>query len=182
MKKLVRVSTLVKKVAQDQGVDSEALTGTVEELLSVVEELAKEVGITGDEGGEGGQGGQDGQDQGGQGGQDQGGQEDLGVTQQQLAAMYHASKAPAKNFERIASICNKLGIASKHVNPRDKKMVRRLSSVTAKIAGVFAQVDTVDDLDRPLAEIEKAVHSLYGDQSKNGTEFFERRGKGHHGG
>lgn len=176
MKNLVRVSTLVKKVAQDQGVDSEALAGTVEELLDVVEQLAQEVGLTDDETDQDGQD-QDGQDQG----QGQDGQDDLGVTQQQLAAMYYASKAPARNFDRIAAICNKLGLASKNVDPRDKKMVRRLSSVTAKIAGVFAQVDTVDDLDRPLAEIEKAVHSLYGDQSKNSVEFFERRGKGHHG-
>ncbi len=93
-----------------------------------------------------------------------------------------AIKTPADNYRRMEKIVagvRRLAMISERSGNSDLK--EKTSRILVKLAGVFKEVDTVSDLDRPLEEIEKAVHSLYGDQSKNSTYYFERRGKGHSG-
>ena len=63
--------------------------------------------------------------------------------------------------------------------PANEPMRPRVASVVQKIAGVFAAVDTVADLEgKSLDEIENAVHKLYGNQALNSTFYTARRGKG----
>ena len=101
---------------------------------------------------------------------------------EQIEKMRAAALTPAANYRRIVSILSSLKEA--HVlasRPQNRPMMPKLASIVAKVAGIFSQVDTIEDLNKPLEQIEKAVHSLYGDQSKNSTFYFDRRGKGHHG-
>lgn len=97
--------------------------------------------------------------------------------------MYTAASVPARNYRRMATILDDLKrVCVEARKPQNAAIRPRVAGVVKKVAGLFAQVDTAEDLDRPLSEIEKAVHGMYGDQSKNSTYYFERRGKGHHGG
>jgi len=100
---------------------------------------------------------------------------------QQIKKLYSACMIPANNYRRLANICNELdkafAVASR---PHNAHQLPRLAGIIKQVAGVFAEVDTVQDLDKPLAQIEKAVHGIYGDQSQNSTFYFERRGKGSH--
>lgn len=100
---------------------------------------------------------------------------------QQIKKLYSACMIPANNYRRLANICNELdkafAVASR---PHNASQLPSLANIIRQVAGVFAEVDTVQDLEKPLSQIEKAVHSLYGDQSKNATWYFERRGKGSH--
>jgi len=91
--------------------------------------------------------------------------------------MVVASRA-ARNYRRIASVLSKLYQIRKSTKG-NRRMASDVSNMTKKVAGLFSLIDTVDDLDRPLDEIERAVHSMYGDQSKNSTFYLKRRGKGH---
>lgn len=97
----------------------------------------------------------------------------------QIKKLYSACMIPANNYRRLANICNELDnaftVASR---PQNADQLPRLANIIKQVAGVFAEVDTVQDLDKPLAQIEKAVHSLYGDQSKNRTFYFPMNGKG----
>ncbi|MGW8181087.1 MAG: hypothetical protein ACWGQW_20350 [bacterium] len=100
----------------------------------------------------------------------------------QIQKLKAAALAPAQNYARIVRICDGLrqaAIAARR--PENAKIRPQLNRIVRKTAGVFAQVDTVDDLNKDLDAIEKAVHALYGDQSKNDTFYFDRRNKGHHG-
>jgi len=100
----------------------------------------------------------------------------------QIQKLKAAASTPMRNYQRIFSICEgltKAVVAARH--PENAELRPRIAGIVKRVAGVFAEVDTVEDLDKPLEQIEKAVHSLYGDQSKNGTYYFDRRGKGHHG-
>lgn len=98
-----------------------------------------------------------------------------------VGRLYQAAGTTKQNYERIMGILEGLhGAIKVAAKPQNVEVRPRISSLVEKTAGVFALCDTVQDLDRPLAEIEKAVHSLYGDQSKNSTYYFDRRGKGHH--
>lgn len=101
--------------------------------------------------------------------------------QGQISKMQQAAEIPSKNYTRIVEIFKGLSRAAKICErPQYASLRPRIATIVEKVAGIFSEVDTVQDLDKPLEAIEKAVHSLYGDQSKNGTYMFERRGKGHH--
>jgi len=98
-----------------------------------------------------------------------------------VGRLYKAAATTARNYERIMDILEGLHSAIKvAARPQNVAVRPKVASLVEKTAGVFALCDTVEDLDRPLEEIQKAVHSLYGDQSKNSTFYFDRRGKGHH--
>ena len=106
---------------------------------------------------------------------------DMVKTADAIGRLYHAAGTTRQNYDRIMGILEGLHSAVKvAAKPQNVAVRPRVASLVEKTAGVFALCDTVQDLDRPLAEIEKAVHSLYGDQSKNSTYYFDRRGKGHH--
>ena len=96
----------------------------------------------------------------------------------QIGKLKAAAEIPARNYARIYGILKGLHQAAEiSKRPQYASIRPRLSSITEKVAGLFAEVDTVEDLDRPLEEIERAVLSLYGDQSKNDFAYFERKNK-----
>ena len=100
----------------------------------------------------------------------------------QIDKMRAAAVVPASNYGRVVSILDGLRHAALLASRPQNAAVRpQIASIVKKMAGVFKDIDTVQDLDKPLEQIEKAVHGLYGDQGKNATFYFERRGKGHHG-
>lgn len=108
-------------------------------------------------------------------------QDDVEFIGQQIKKLHQAALTPAQNYRRIANICNELGRVYESAKlPQNAEIRPRLADVVRKVAGVFSEVDTVEDLDKPLEQIEKAVHQLYGDQSQNSTFYFGRRGKGGH--
>jgi hypothetical protein len=99
----------------------------------------------------------------------------------QLKKLHRAAEIPSKNYGRILAISAALGRAVQIARrPQNAEVRPKIASIVKKVAGLFAEVDTSEDLDKPLAEIERAVHGLYGDQGQNKTFYFERRGKGHH--
>lgn len=109
-------------------------------------------------------------------------QDDSEFIGEQIKNLKAAASVPARNYAKIVSICDDLRevvLASRR--PENAAIRPKLATIVKKVAGVFSEVDTVDDLDKPLAQIEKAVHALYGDQSSNQSFYFERRNKGHHG-
>lgn len=107
--------------------------------------------------------------------------DDVAFIGEQIKKLRAAAAAPASNYRRIIDITDKLRevwtVASK---PQNAQIRPRVARLVQQVAGVFAEVDTVQDLNKPLDAIEKAIHGLYGDQSKNDTYYFGRRGKGHH--
>lgn len=106
---------------------------------------------------------------------------DVNFLMEQVKKLHQAAETPIKNYSRMMSITAGLGRAIEiSKRPQNAEVRPRIATIVEKVAGLFAEVDTAEDLDRPLAEIEKAVHSLYGDQSKNSTLYFDRRNKGHH--
>lgn len=108
-------------------------------------------------------------------------QQDVDHLQNEISRMKSAAEIPAHNWKRIYSIIEGLHrVAILAARPQNIKLIPDLQRLTAKVAGIFQEVDTTDDLDKPLDAIEKAVHALYGDQSQNSTYYFDRRGKGHH--
>ena len=63
--------------------------------------------------------------------------------------------------------------------PQNIKMMPRVAEIVKKVAGAFSQVDTIQDLDRDLSEIEAAVHKLYSQsQSLNDFAMFGRKNRG----
>lgn len=95
--------------------------------------------------------------------------------------MRSMAAGPAAKYGRMISILDGIRHAAVLAERPQNAAVRpRIALIVKKLAGVFKDIDTVQDLDKPLEQIEKAVHSLYGNQSKNDTYMFERRGKGHH--
>lgn len=100
----------------------------------------------------------------------------------QVEKLHQAAIIPAKNYRRIAMITNQLkGVVKVASLPQNIALRPQIQEIVRKTAGIFSQIDTVEDLDVPLEQIEKAVHKLYGDQSSNSTYNFEARGKGNHG-
>ncbi|KKL50105.1 hypothetical protein LCGC14_2308870, partial [marine sediment metagenome] len=83
---------------------------------------------------------------------------------------------------RILAITDRLrDVWTTASKPHNAAVRPRVARLVQQVAGVFAEVDTVKDLDKPLEQIEKAIHGLYGpDQSANSAFYFGRRGKGHH--
>lgn len=107
---------------------------------------------------------------------------DMSLVRGQIAKLQAAASAPLRNYRRISAILDGLARAAAAAEqPRYADRRQRIATIAQKVAGLFAEVDTVQDLDKPLEQIEKAVHGLYGDQSKNSTFYLGRRGKGHHG-
>lgn len=104
------------------------------------------------------------------------------VVAEQVEKLHAAALVPERNYRRIAAITNQLrGLAKVASLPQNAAIRPRIQEIVRKTAGIFSQIDTVEDLDKPLEQIEKAVHKLYGDQSSNSTYNFEARGKGNHG-
>lgn len=107
--------------------------------------------------------------------------DDMVAIGEQIDKLHAAALVPASNYARIVSILGGLKRAAMaSARPQNAEIRPRVADAVRKVAGIFAEVDTVQDLNKPLEAIEKAVHSLYGDQSKNSTFYLERRGKGHH--
>ena len=107
--------------------------------------------------------------------------DDIAFIGEQVKRLKSAAEPAAKNYQRIVSILAGLQRATEIAKrPQFAAMRPRIAQIVQKVAGVFECVDTVEDLDKPLETIEKAVHGLYGDQSANSTYYFDRRGKGHH--
>jgi hypothetical protein len=100
----------------------------------------------------------------------------------EIDRMRSAAVKPAEKYGRIILILDGLRHAAvMSERPQNIAVRPRIAEIVKKIAGVFADVDSVQDMDKPLEQIERAVHSLYGNQSANSTYFFGRRGKGGHG-
>ncbi len=108
--------------------------------------------------------------------------QDMDFISEQIKCLKAAAVSPARNYTRIVSIVEGLERACVACrSPENAALLPRIAEATRKVAGVFKQVDTVEDLEKPLEAIEKAVHALYGpDQSRNDSYFFDRKGKGHH--
>lgn len=107
--------------------------------------------------------------------------QDVDFLKDQVKKLHSAAVAPAARYQRILAITAGLHRALQaSERPQYAALRPRIAKIVEKTAGVFAEVDTVADLDKELEAIEKAVHSLYGDQSSNSTFYFDRRGKGHH--
>ncbi len=107
--------------------------------------------------------------------------DDIDSLGEQIKRLKAAAAMPAANFRRMYNILASMErVWALAARPQNAAVRPKVASMMKKIAGVFAEVDTVQDLDKPLGAIEKAIHSLYGDQSSNGTYYFDRRGKGHH--
>ena len=107
--------------------------------------------------------------------------DDISFIGEQVKKLKSAAEPAARNYQRIVAILGGLQRATEIAKrPQFAAMRPRIALIVQKVAGVFECVDTVEDLDKPLESIEKAVHGLYGDQSANSTYYFDRRGKGHH--
>ncbi len=107
--------------------------------------------------------------------------DDISFIGEQVKRLKSAAEPAARNYTRIVSILAGLQRATEIAKrPQYAALRPRIALIVQKVAGVFESVDTVEDLDKPLETIEKAVHGLYGDQSANATYYFDRRGKGHH--
>lgn len=112
---------------------------------------------------------------------EQSNKDDVDFLKDQVKKLHSAAIAPAARYQRILAITAGLHRALQaSERPQFAALRPRIAKIVEKTAGVFAEVDTVADLDKELEAIEKAVHSLYGDQSANSTYYFDRRGKGHH--
>jgi hypothetical protein len=106
--------------------------------------------------------------------------DDIEFINKQIQKLKSAASAPLKNYQRIVRIIDGLDKAHRLASrPQNVGVRPRVVELVRKTAGVFAEVDTVQDLDKPLEAIEKAVHGLYGDQNSPNTYNFEARGKGH---
>ena len=89
--------------------------------------------------------------------------DDMNMIGEQIDKLHSAAIKPAANYARIVAILGGLKRAVMAAQRPQNAAVRpKLASVVDKVAGIFAEIDTTDDLDRPLSEIERAVHSLYG--------------------
>ena len=94
--------------------------------------------------------------------------DDASFVADQISQLKAAAEIPARNYARIFNILKGLHQAAEVAKrPQYAALRPRLAAITEKVAGLFAEVDTVADLDKPLEAIEKAVHGLYGDQSKS---------------
>lgn len=107
--------------------------------------------------------------------------EDAEFLKDQISKLHAAATVPAARYQRVLAITAGLHRALQATEkPQYAALRPKIARIAARVAGIFAEVDTVKDLDKDLEAIEKAVHSLYGDQSSNSTFYFDRRGKGHH--
>jgi hypothetical protein len=168
-----RVFASVKKLAQTE-VESPETTEVVQDLAKAVQALVEALGS--EESEEAQEGAPEAQE-----GAPEGVQSQAASVHEQIDRMHAAASGPAKNYQRVVSVLGGLKRAALAAErPENASSRPKIVEITKRVAGLFAEVDTIQDLDKPLEAIEKAVHSLYGEQSKNSTYFFERRGKGHH--
>lgn len=109
-------------------------------------------------------------------------QNDMDFLGNQISRLKKAAEIPANNWKKILNITEGLHravvIASKPQN-HSPETVSKLKSAIAKVAGLFQEIDTTEDLNRPLAEIEAAVAKLYGNLSDN-SSFYKLSDRGHH--
>lgn len=109
----------------------------------------------------------------------------LGFLKDQVGKLQVAASTPARNYTKILSIASGLNRAIEVASQsNDRALNARIATVIQKVAGIFAEVDTADDLaGKSLEQIESAVHSLYSGGKMNDpkTYNFMARGKGHHG-
>lgn len=83
-----------------------------------------------------------------------------------------AAEIPAKNFARIALICGHLDRAADLARRPQYASIRpRLATITKKVAGFFADVDTNVDLDIQLASLETAIQALYSDKNRSASAY-----------
>lgn len=107
--------------------------------------------------------------------------DDIDAIGDQIKRLKAAAAIPAANYRRMFDILSSMEkVWAVAARPQNASVRPKVAAMMRKVAGVFAEVDTVQDLDKPLDAIEKAIHSLYGDQSSNSIYYFDRRGKGHH--
>ena len=102
---------------------------------------------------------------------------------EQIDRLHEAAVQPAKNYVRITNILRGLKQASVIAQRPQNAAVRpRIAQLVAKTAGLFAEVDTMADLSKPLADIEAAVHKLYGPHLNSPNAYmFKKNSKGFHG-
>lgn len=97
----------------------------------------------------------------------------------ELRTMREAAVTQMARYRKIAALLETMeSVHAESLRPQNAAVRPKVASAVAKIAGVFAEVDTVEDLDKPLEAIQKAISSLYGDTSKNSSYYFSRREKG----
>lgn len=107
--------------------------------------------------------------------------DDIEFIGDQISKLKSAAEIPLKNYQRIVKILE--GVEAIHklaARPQNAAVRPHVATIVKKVAGVFAEVDTVADLDKPLEQIEKAVAAVYKDQSKNSSYYFERRNLKNH--
>jgi len=103
----------------------------------------------------------------------------------QIKKLHTAAVVPAANYAKIANITAGLArLVEISRRPQNSKMRPRVAQIVSRLAGIFSECDTADELSsHSLLEIEEAVHKLYsnGTLNKPSTYNFQTRGKGHHG-
>lgn len=107
--------------------------------------------------------------------------DDIEFIGDQISQLKSAAEIPMKNYQRIVKILE--GIDTIHklaARPQNAAVRPHIATIVKKVAGVFAEVDTTADLEKPLEQIEKAVAAVYKDQSKHSTYYFERRNLKNH--
>lgn len=97
----------------------------------------------------------------------------------QLASLRRAAEAPLKNYQRIVALCTSLErVANIASRPQYAAARPHVAACVQKLAGIFSKVDTVEDLDKPLEQIESAIHSLYKNPNDPSTYNFSAKNKG----
>lgn len=92
---------------------------------------------------------------------------------EQTEKLHAAAIVPAQRYRRVATITNKLrGLVKVASLPQNAAVRPQIIDIVRKTAGIFSEIDTVEDLDKPLEQIEKAVEKLYGDQNKSSSYDF----------
>jgi len=96
-----------------------------------------------------------------------------------IASLRVAAEKPLKNYQRVVALCASLDkIARIAARPQYAAARPMIATCVTKLAGIFAQVDSVEDLDKPLEAIESAVHSLYKNPNDPSTYNFSAKNKG----
>lgn len=88
--------------------------------------------------------------------------------------MRSAAAVPMANYNRIVSILDGLRHAAILAGRPQNAAVRpRIAEIVKKVAGIFKEVDTVQDLNKPLEAIEAAVHRLYNNGKLNDPKTYD---------
>jgi hypothetical protein len=109
------------------------------------------------------------------------GEDTVDDVDKQISRMKIAAEIPLKNYGRIIKILEKMEYINKMAAlPQNATVRPHITTIVRKIAGVFAEVDNVCDLDKPLEQIEKAIAAIYKKPSSNNSCYFERRNLKNH--